>query len=193
MTEFGSLLTDRLQGILTPTEKQLERMEAHFRLLLRWNEKLNLTRITDLPEAVTRHYAESAFLAANLPDESGLRIADIGSGGGFPGVPLAILRPDARVDLVESRTRKAAFLREAAADLRNCHVLAHRAEDLAGPYDWLVSRAVTPQEVLALRISPWVALLVGPEAAESPTERRIQLPWPGSGYLAISSHVPRET
>lgn len=193
MTEFGSLLSERLRGILAPTAGQLEQMEAHFRLLLRWNEKLNLTRITDLPEAVTRHYAESAFLAANLPDEAGLRIADIGSGGGFPGVPLAILRPDARVDLVESRTRKAAFLREATADLPNCRVLAQRAQELAGPYDWLVSRAVTPTEVLALRISAHVALLVGPEAAESPTERRIQLPWPGSGYLAIFSHVPRET
>lgn len=193
MTEFGSLLTGRLQGILTPTEKQLEQMEAHFQLLLRWNEKLNLTRITDLPEAVTRHYGESAFLTAQLPSAAGLRIADIGSGGGFPGVPLAILRPDIRVDLVESRTRKAAFLREATADLANCRVLAQRAEELAGPYDWLVSRAVTPGDVLALRISPCVALLVGPETAESLTERRIQLPWAGSGYLAITSHVPRET
>lgn len=193
MTEFGSLLTERLHGVLAPTERQLEQMEAHFQLLLRWNEKLNLTRITDLPEAVTRHYAESAFLATHLPGVAGLRIADIGSGGGFPGVPLAILRPDARVDLVESRTRKAAFLREATADLGNCRVLAQRAEELAGPYDWLVSRAVTPRDVLALRISPCVALLVGPEAAESLTERRIQLPWPGAGYLAISLQVPRET
>lgn len=193
MTEFGSLLTERLQGVLAPTPKQLEQMEAHFQLLLRWNEKLNLTRITDLPEAVTRHYAESAFLTAHLSGEAGLRIADIGSGGGFPGVPLAILRPDVRVDLVESRSRKAAFLREATAKLANCRVLAQRAKDLVGPYDWVVSRAVAPADVLVLRISPCVALLVGPEAAENLAERRIQLPWAGSGYLAISSDVPRET
>ena len=193
MTEFGRLLTERLRGILVPTAEQLTKMEDHYQLLLKWNQKLNLTRITGLADAVTRHYAESAFLTAHLPGQAGLKVADIGSGGGFPGVPLAILRPDIHVDLVESRGRKAAFLREAAGSLPNCRVLSMRAEDLPGPYDWLVSRAVTPEEVLGLRLSPRVALLVGSADAAKLPGTRSALPWPDTGELVIVEHVSRGT
>jgi 16S rRNA (guanine527-N7)-methyltransferase len=190
MSQFTELLSTRLKGIMEASPAQLGRLEQHFELLLRWNDKLNLTRITGLDEAVTRHYAESAFIAAHLPAQDGLRIADIGSGAGFPGLPIAVLRPELRVDLVESRSRKAAFLREATADLSNCRVLAERAERIRGPYDWLVSRAVAPKEILSLRIGDSRAMLVGPEAAGKLPGERIPLPWPESGYLIL---VPRGT
>src|SRR5437868_3656406 len=92
---------------------KLAALEVHYNLLLRWNTVLNLTGITDLDTAVERHYCESIFLAAHLP-AGPLRLADIGSGAGFPGLPIAVLRPDCMVTLIESHQRKSVFLREAS-------------------------------------------------------------------------------
>jgi 16S rRNA (guanine527-N7)-methyltransferase len=89
-----------------------------------------------------------------------LRIVDVGSGAGFPGVPLSIVRSDSTVDLVESHQRKAVFLREATRGLENVRVFGERAESLQGPWDWIVSRAVRPIDVLALRLAPNVSLLM---------------------------------
>jgi 16S rRNA (guanine527-N7)-methyltransferase len=119
-------------------------LEAHYQLLLRWNSRINLTRVTDLSAAVRHHYGESVFLATRLP--IGVRtVADIGSGGGFPGIPLQLVRPDLEVTLIESDRRKAAFLKEAGA-----RVITGRAEQQAVPFDLLVSRAVAPREVASL-------------------------------------------
>lgn len=143
---------------LSPSQKAS--LEAHYDLMLRWNPKLNLTRIEKLEEAVERHYAESLYLGSKLPPGP-LRIADVGSGAGFPGVPIAILRPECSVTLIESHQRKAVFLREATRDLRNVRVLAVRAESVAERFDWIVSRAVSPEDVLKLDLAPNVALLTG--------------------------------
>jgi len=97
-------------------------------------------------------------------------------GAGFPGIPVAILRPECNVDLVESHQRKAVFLREAIRGLPNVHVLAQRAEDVSERFDWMVSRAVRPKEVLSLRMAPNVAILMGTGDVES---ARI-VPVPGS-------------
>jgi len=133
----------------------------HYRLLVAWNQRLNLTRVIAEPDAVRKHYAESVALARSLPDGI-VTVADIGSGPGFPGVPIAIVRPEMQVTLVESHQRKAVFLREATADLSNCRVLAVRAEDLAERFDVLVSRAVTPAEIAALvpRLAPQAWMLM---------------------------------
>ena len=128
--------------------------------MLRWNAKLNLTRITDRAEAWERHYKESIYLANKLPPGP-LRIADVGSGAGFPGIPIAVVRPECTVTLIESHQRKAVFLREATRDLPNVHVLAMRAEEVTEKFDWVVSRAVNPEEVLKLRLAPNIALLTG--------------------------------
>ena len=158
MEDFKSLLTLEFSqyGALNP--QQLTRLEEHYRLLLRWNQKMNLTRITSLQDAVRYHYCESLYLATRLPDVP-LRIVDIGSGAGFPGIPLAIYRPLCAVDLVESHQRKAVFLREAARQLTNVRVLAQRAEAVTGSYDWMISRAVRPEDVLKLNLAPHVAVL----------------------------------
>lgn len=158
MQDFKSLLSLEFlpYGALTP--QQLTLLEGHYRLLLRWNKKINLTRITDLYDAVRYHYCESLYLASRLP-EGRHRIVDIGSGAGFPGIPVAVYRSECSVDLVESHQRKAVFLREAVRKLPNVRVFAERAEALAASYDWTVSRAVRPQEVLNLELSPHVAVL----------------------------------
>ena len=158
MEDFKSLLSLEFSpyGALTPG--QLTLLEEHYHLLLRWNQKINLTRITSLQDAVRYHYCESLYLATRLP-EGPLRIVDIGSGAGFPGVPVAIYRPECTIHLVESHQRKAVFLREAARALANVRVLALRAEALTDLYDWTISRAVRPKDVLELQLSPHVAVL----------------------------------
>src|SRR5436190_19106424 len=132
-------------GSLSP--EQLDQLESHYELLLRWNAKLNLTRIDSVEEAARLHYCESLFLGRNLP-AGPLWIVDIGSGAGFPGIPIAILRPDCSVTLVESHKRKGVFLSEAVRNLTNVKVITDRAENLKDKFDWLVSRAVAPRDVL---------------------------------------------
>ena len=160
MVEFRDSLAREFAPFGSLSDSQLHLLELHYQLLLRWNQKLNLTRIIDLQEAVQLHYCESLYLAEFLP-KNPLKIVDVGSGAGFPGIPIAIYRPDCVVDLVESHQRKAVFLTEAVRQLglSNVRVIAKRAEDLTERYDWLVSRAVRPEDVLALRLAPDVAIL----------------------------------
>ena len=150
------------QELLPPclTSNQRDALEAHYTLMMRWNTRLNLTRIVSLEEVVQNHYAESLFLSSKLP-AGPLRIADVGSGPGFPGIPIAIARPECSVTLIESHRRKAVFLREATRDLSNVRVLAVRAETVSEQFDWIVSRAVNPKDVLMLNLSPNIALLSG--------------------------------
>ncbi len=158
MEEFRSLLASEFSPCGTLTLQQLVLLEEHYRLLLRWNQKINLTRITSLQDAVRYHYCESLYLATCLPDGR-LRIVDIGSGAGYPGIPVAIYRPECAIDLVESHQRKAVFLREAGRGLTNLRVFAQRAEELTDRYDWTISRAVRPEDVLKLNLAPHVAVL----------------------------------
>jgi 16S rRNA (guanine(527)-N(7))-methyltransferase RsmG len=151
---------------------------------------MNLTRIEALEEAVGLHYCESLFLGKALPAGS-LRIADIGSGAGFPGFPIAVLRPECTVDLVESHQRKAVFLREACGELGNVRVIAERAETIRGGYDWMVSRAVRPSEVLALRLAPQAAVLMSAadlDALEPKPVAVSDVPW-GTGRVVAMFHV----
>ena len=156
---------------------------------------MNLTRIEDLEEAIRLHYCESLFLGKFLPAGT-LRIADIGSGAGFPGFPIAALRPESKVDLIESHQRKAVFLREACAELGNVGVIAERAEKLdVGGYDWMVSRAVRPSGVLALGLAPRVAVLMSASDLGD-LERKPavveDIPW-GTGRVLAMFTVPTST
>jgi 16S rRNA (guanine527-N7)-methyltransferase len=166
MEDFKSLLELEFSPYGALTSDQLILLEQHYQLLLRWNQKMNLTRITSLRDAVRYHYCESLYLAHSLP-EAPLRIVDIGSGAGFPGIPVAIYRPDCAVHLAESHQRKAVFLSEATRGLPNIRVLSIRAEDITESYDWLISRAVRPKDVLKLKLAPNVAVL-GTEGEKLP-------------------------
>lgn len=142
--------------------EQVSALEAHFALLTRWNQKLNLTRISDRAEAIERHYNEALFLARHLP-AGVLRIADIGSGAGFPGFPVAVARPDCMVTMIEAHQRKAVFLKEASRSFPNVRVLARRAEEVSEQFDWALSRAVSYADLGASlgRLAPNAALLTG--------------------------------
>jgi 16S rRNA (guanine(527)-N(7))-methyltransferase RsmG len=185
---FKALLAAEFAPFCALSEVQLEQLDRHYQSLTRWNDRLNLTRIRDLDDCVRFHYCESLFLGRFLPPGSH-RVVDIGSGGGFPGIPIAILRPECEVTLVESHQRKAVFLREATRDLRNVRVVSRRGEDVHDAFDWLVSRAVAPEEVLRLNLSPRIALLIGSEDAEKLAGETEPIPW---GARRVLFHVERE-
>jgi 16S rRNA (guanine527-N7)-methyltransferase len=135
------------------TPEQLRLFEIHYQLLLRWNRKINLTAIRDPKEILRRHFAESAFLTQILSLGPGT-LLDVGSGAGFPGVPLKILSPQTTVVLVESVQKKAAFLKELARELGlpGLEVHAGRLESIDYKANWLTMRAVRADQALLAEI-----------------------------------------
>jgi 16S rRNA (guanine(527)-N(7))-methyltransferase RsmG len=128
----------------------VERLTAHFDLLLTWNRRMNLTRITDPHEAARFHYLES-IAGAKLLVPGRDAVIDVGSGAGFPGLPIASLDPTWRVRLVESNGRRAVFLKEAARamNLSRVVVINERFDPrIVGAEDIVVARAVDRFEVL---------------------------------------------
>ena len=192
---FADCLRLKLAGAVELTAEQISILEAHYELLGRWNRILNLTRIDSMEAGIERHYAESLFLGAHLPRRP-LLVVDVGSGAGFPGIPVAVLRPDCSVTLVESHRRKAVFLREATRRLSNVVVRAERAEDLRERFDCAVSRAVSYGDLVpALRkLADAAELLTGIEPPPAALGFRwsppIRLPWGKNRFLRISDPAP---
>ena len=127
-------------------DDQVLQIQQYIKILLAWNEKINLTAIRDPLEILYRHFCESMVAAEIIPERGG-RLADVGSGGGFPGLPLKIIRPDLRVFLVESNLKKATFLAEVVRELglNDAQVLVRRYEELheeIAPLDYVCSRAL---------------------------------------------------
>lgn len=126
--------------------KQVEQIQLYLDLLLKWNSKVNLTAIRSEEEIVTRHFGESFFAARQITKiaPSLASALDLGSGAGFPGLPIKIWSPEIKLVLVESNHKKAAFLREAvrSLDLANSEVMAIRAEELKSKFDFVTLRAV---------------------------------------------------
>jgi 16S rRNA (guanine527-N7)-methyltransferase len=134
------------------TTAQAEALARFVALLLRWNKVHNLTGVRGADEIVDRHLVESFALRELL---LGATIADVGSGGGLPGLPLAIVEPERRFTLIESRSKRVHFLRHAAAELalQNVEVEHGRAEGLRieHPFATVLARAVAPPaELLAI-------------------------------------------
>src|ERR1035438_1532667 len=98
---FADLLTQRLAGVVELSAGQVAALETHYQLLLRWNRTLNLTSIKKMEEAVERHYCESLFLGAHLP-QGPLRIEDIGPRAGFPRLPVAAVPAGCNRNLLQS-------------------------------------------------------------------------------------------
>ena len=127
-------------------DKQVSQIQRFIRILTHWNEKLNLTAIRDPVEILHRHFCESMFAAAAVPMEFG-RLADIGTGAGFPGIALKIFRPDLELFLVESNIKKGTFLAEVVRELEltNSRVLISRYEELGeelAPLEYVCARAL---------------------------------------------------
>ncbi|MGH8203036.1 MAG: 16S rRNA (guanine(527)-N(7))-methyltransferase RsmG [Steroidobacteraceae bacterium] len=128
---------------LTLAPAQVGALAALLAELADWNTRINLTAITDPAEAVDKHLLDSL---AVLPHLKGLAVADVGSGAGFPGLPLAIADPDRRFCLIESTGKKAGFLRHVVArlELPNVEVVTERAETFrpSAPFDSVIARAL---------------------------------------------------
>jgi 16S rRNA (guanine527-N7)-methyltransferase len=151
-------------------DDQVLQIQQYIKILLTWNEKMNLTAIRDPLEILYRHFCESMYAADAVPLESG-RLADVGSGGGFPGLPLKILRPDLQVFLVESNIKKVTFLAEVIRELGliGAQVLARRYEELGeevAPLNYVCSRALgefpaflewaRSQQIAAKQVILWI-------------------------------------
>jgi len=131
---------------LSVNGQQVLQIQQYMGLLLKWNEAVNLTAIRDPLEILYRHFCESMFAASVVSLDNG-RLADVGSGGGFPGLPLKIVRPALDLFLVESNVKKATFLAEVVRELglTGARVIVSRYEDLGeelAPLDFVCSRAV---------------------------------------------------
>jgi len=127
-------------------DDQVLQIQQYIKILLAWNEKVNLTAIRDPLEILHRHFCECMYAAEAITLEKG-RLADVGSGGGFPGLALKIMRPGLQVFLVESNIKKVTFLAEVIRELglNGAQVLASRYEELGeemAPLDYICSRAL---------------------------------------------------
>ena len=126
-----------------PPRPLCEKVQRYIALLEAWNKKLNLTSVREPAQMVERHVGESFYMARLLPEFGTL--LDLGSGAGFPGLPISILRPEADVMLAEAQARKAVFLREAAwMTGSHARIWAHRVEEMERDYrfDVVTLRAV---------------------------------------------------
>ncbi len=138
--DLDSLLVAASLEPLTPEIRS--KFDEYLALILRWNARINLTAVRDPQEILSRHFLESIACARNLPTGIG-SLLDLGSGAGFPGIPIALCRPEMRVTLAESQGKKAAFLREAVRMLGlNSSVFGERAENLTEQFDCVTLRAV---------------------------------------------------
>lgn len=136
-------------GVEALTEEQTTRLVRHYSMLCRWNQRLNLTRITEPREAARLHYAESLVGARFIGGAR--KLLDIGSGAGFPAIPLAVARPDVQVTALEANQKKSIFLKEAKDEsgLVNLRVVTARLEDFDwSEYELLTSRALDRAETI---------------------------------------------
>jgi len=135
------------------TEKDLEHISIYIDILLKWNARINLTAIREEDEIVTRHFGESFFAAAQLfpaPADNSRKknpsptLADVGSGAGFPGLPMKLWAREISLTLIESNQKKATFVREVtrALTLTDVDIQNARAEDVQTKFDFVTLRAV---------------------------------------------------
>ncbi len=158
---LARVLPSALNVKLTPA--QLRAFEVYTEELLAWNAHINLTAITE-PEAIAaRHFADSlSCLLVMKPRPSGLRVVDVGTGAGFPGLPLKIVCPSIQITLIEATGKKVTFLRHIVATLglEGVTILHARAEEVGQSpehreqYDWVLARAVAPMRTLAEYLLP---------------------------------------
>ena len=153
----------RLLGELCPflTEQQLERFDCYYRMLTEWNARMNLTAITAPAEVARKHFADSLSARALIPD--GARVVDVGTGAGFPGVPLLICNPTLRLTLLDGLNKRLTFLRALLDALGLAAECVHmRAEDAGRDpryrerFDVATTRAVAALPVLVELTTPLV-------------------------------------
>ncbi len=161
---FCRMKEEASQMGLTMTAAMEEQFSKYYSLLILWNQSVNLTAVTAFDDVVEKHFLDSIILCRYLKLDSGWKMADIGTGAGFPGIPLKIMFPELEVVLIDSLQKRVRFLEEAICQLHLEGITAvhGRAEDLArdgnyrGQFDLAVSRAVANLSVLSEYCLPFV-------------------------------------
>ena len=163
--EFLRHVKQKAQEIgYTLQEEQLEQFFTYKELLIEWNQKMNLTAIEQEEDIITKHFIDSLSTASYIPDTA--KVIDIGTGAGFPGIPLKILKKDLSITLLDSLNKRITFLEEVIRNLslENIQAVHARAEELAHKeeyreqYDIAVSRAVAPMHTLLEYMLPYVKI-----------------------------------
>lgn len=173
---------------------QAEQFQTYMELLLEWNEKMNLTAITDPQEVVEKHFLDSLTLLTWDKLKQGAKVIDVGTGAGFPGIPLKIMRPDIDLTLLDGTQKRLNFLGEVCTALKLSARRVHKRAEEAGldktmreRYDLAVARAVASLPVLAEYCLPLIKMkghfiaMKGPGAAEELKEAANALEILGSG------------
>lgn len=164
--EIDSFRMDLLKFNIVLDDKKMDSFLKYYELLIEWNSFMNLTSITDFSEVMKKHFIDSISLVNAVPYllKDSYQIIDVGSGAGFPGIPLKIIFPQLKVTLIDSLNKRIKFLNEVSNSLglENMTIIHGRAEDLARPgklrekYDFCISRAVSNLATLSEYCIPFV-------------------------------------
>ena len=161
LSEFEKIFMEEAQKINIELDKnQIEKFYKYMDLLIEWNEKINLTAITNRKDILVKHFIDSLTIQRYLGDA--VNIIDVGTGAGFPGIPIKIVNPNLKVVLVDSLNKRINFLQEVIKQLNldNIEVIHARAEDLGQnkkyreTFDIVTSRAVANMSVLSEYLLP---------------------------------------
>lgn len=195
---FESRLSSGLDRLSIPfTASMLSQFYLYYRELVKWNRKINLTAISDFKGVITGHFLDSAAYVRALPDSNDLRMLDIGSGAGFPGIPLKILIPSLVLEVADSRNKKLEFMKHLGRILRLEGVeycwYRFQKENAGRRYDVVVSRACLPPidffELAGSLLLPGgrAVLSEGPAASR----RFMNGPFPGNlKFRSVSVEIP---
>ncbi len=164
MSDFKRLILGAQRLGISLNDMQIGQFERYQSLLLEWNQRINLTAIQDVEQIQARHFLDSLSCVNAAGDLNDQTMIDVGTGAGFPGIPLKICFPELRLTLIESVLKKNRFLDAVveALNLTDVYVYADRAEDLGQSpkhrekYDWAVARAVAPLNVLSEYLLPLI-------------------------------------
>jgi len=135
---------------VTLSKKQLEQLDKYYELLIEWNEKINLTRITEYEDVYLKHFYDSLTIAKVVDLSTKQTLCDVGTGAGFPGVVLKIVYPNLKITLVDSLQKRVNYLNEIVKELglEDIHAIHSRGEDFKETFDVVTARAVANIEKL---------------------------------------------
>ena len=195
---IDKILPRLLEFGLEPDQKVIERLNLYGNLLLEWNEKINLTAITEPEEVVVKHFYDCLLFLKNVDLPTGASVIDVGTGAGFPGIVLKIARPDIKLTLLDSLNKRINFLNEVLKALNlEAETIHARAEEggqnklLREKFDFATARAVARLNVLSEYCMPFVKVgghfvaLKGPAAKQEAEEAQKAISLLGGEKLKI--------
>ena len=163
--EFGEILEKKAKKIgIVLNVKQIKNFFDYYLLLIEWNEKMNLTAITEVNDVILKHFIDSLTICKYIPQNA--KIIDVGTGAGFPGIPIKIYREDTQITLLDSLNKRVLFLQEVInkLDLKNIEAIHGRAEEVARnnkyreKFDVVTSRAVANMSTLTEYMIPFIKI-----------------------------------